>query len=467
MTWTTRRVLGVALTTTVTTAVALLPQLPGPATAAPAHGDHHRIHRSLLGSTVSWDYAVNNRGVGYAAWIEGGSRVRQLWVARRAPDGQWSKAKAITGRFRWTGPRTWAGYPDVVVDRRGRATVVWAHPRGRHVGVRVMTSSPTGAWHRPRFVSGKGEDAAFPRVAVSDAGSAVVTWARSNDEGTTAALVAAYRRPSGRWTTPTRLDGEPGYPLDARPGAPAIDARGVASVVWDEQAPAPGAGRLRVASRSATADWSTTTLEESTPAADNPLVATTRDGRLVAAWRTPDGFRARHRAPDGTWGPTVLAAAHAPGYGGTLWDLGIGRAGRAVLYAESVRHADSVVQPVVLTETADPLAPWQRDEVDAPVRLYFAFDPFQPSLAVGARGDVTVTWHEQQPTTTRWAWVGLRHRTASGQWLPVERVGRITADPVVASDGRGRVSVVYGDGYRHHGQDHCCVRLYGGKVRSR
>jgi hypothetical protein len=434
-----------------------------PPTAADAAAKQRQVRgtvvgASTLGSTIHWGYDVNAKGVGYAAWVDGSSTARRVLVAKRSPKGTWGKPRRLTGTFSWTGKKGYAGYPDVAVDKRGRATVVWTQPAGKGVVVRVVTSTGKG-WSKPRTLSAKKDHAGFPDVEVSDKGHAVVVWAGRFPlpPKPTFTLLAAYRDRSGTWSKAARLDSTtPGFTLDARPESLAIDDRGVATVAWDEIS--DGGDRIQVGSRGPTTGWTKQTLASGSNL-NAPEVATTGDGRLVAAWRDFDGTLVRRRGVDGTWDATQKVVTGPQGIAHNLYGLGISDGGRVALLGQEVVLSGNKVRPYLAVQDG-PGQAWVREYVDKAYPQRF-FPVFRPDLEINHRGAVTVTWEEQPRSGSAWPRTFLRTRTAGGTWKPVTRIGRGVSDPVLAVDGKGRFSMVFGDG---GGTPACCVALRAARV---
>ena len=258
---------------------------------------------------------------------------------------------------------------------------------------------------------------------------------------------------------PQRLDVDPAYALDARAGAPAIDDRGVATVAWDETSPENfGVGRIRLATRSATGGWATETLYQNVDRSDQPQLAVSRDGALLAVWKDRETILARHRAPDGTWGPQEQVLASPPGYAPNAFGIGRAETGLSAVYVQDVQLAGNLVQPTVLVQPA-PGTAWVREAVRTPYPAYY-LSGFFPDFQVGPRGDVTLTWSEQDPAADRWYDTYLATRAPGGVWGAPLRVGKYAADPVLGSDRRGRVSVLYGEGQNYQGYESCCRHLF-------
>ena len=310
-----------------------------------------RISSSRLGATNTWAYDVNGSGVGYAAWVEGGDGKRRVLAARRSPSGHWGPAKALTGTFSWEGKRAYAGYPDVAVDDKGRATVVWTQSTSKGVRVKTASTSKRG-WSAPRYLSVAGDSTGFPDIEVSANGYAVVHWAGHFGLGVTDfTLWSSYRARGGKWEPAQRLDLDPVFQPDARASEPAIDERGVATIVWDEIAGFDvNQSRTQVATRGPGTGWSTQTLQQA-PDSNQPSVATTTDGRLVAAWREGGTIWTRRRGVDGAWAAPEIALSESPSKTNNATAVGIAASGEVVVYGEQVDLVRPKLRPYLLTQS--------------------------------------------------------------------------------------------------------------------
>jgi hypothetical protein len=428
--------------------VGLLAALPAPADAA-RKAPGRTIGASTLGATIHWGYDVNDKGVGYAVWADGDAAKRRIFVAKRSVGGTWGRPRALTGTFTRKGKNSYSGYPDVAVDAKGRATVVWVQPARKGVVLKVATSKPNG-WSKPRSLSAKQDYAGFPDVEVSDKGHAVVVWAGDfpfppNNPFT---LYAAYRDQKGSWSEPSRLDSQtPGYTLDARPESLAIDDRGVATVAWDEISDT--GDRIQLATRDAGTGWGQTTLAQGSNL-NAPAVSTTPDGHAVAAWRDFDGTLVSRRSPDGVWEAPQKVVAGPAGIAHNLFGLGISAPGRVALLGQEVVLSGNKVRPYVMVQEG-PGQAWSREYVRAAFPQY-GFSLFLPDLRMSRRGAVTVTWEQQPKSSSAWPRSFARTRTGNGKWRPVTQIGVRSSNPVIGVDGKGRFSVVFGEGG-------CCTSL--------
>ena len=181
-------------------------------------------------------YAVNTRGVGYAVWVEQHGNVYAVHGAYQARNGRWSKDRRISQPFSWgTRLEGLPGEPDVAVDDRGRATVVWAQKVGRAVKI-FSAEGRKNRWSAPRGVSGNNDLGMYPEVAVSPNGRhALTSWTGNYLTADAMTLMASTRTKAGPWTKPRQtIPTDSTYKPSSRQTAPVIDDHGTATVAWVE-----------------------------------------------------------------------------------------------------------------------------------------------------------------------------------------------------------------------------------------
>ena len=104
--------------------------------------EDHTVSRAYR--VIAPAYEVNTRGVGYAVWVEQDGNRYAVHGAYQSEAGRWSKGRRISKAFSWGGRlEGLPGEPDVAVDDRGRATVVWAQKVGRAVKIHTAEGGRT------------------------------------------------------------------------------------------------------------------------------------------------------------------------------------------------------------------------------------------------------------------------------------------------------------------------------------
>ena len=215
-----------------------------------------------------------------------------------APAEQWPPAATLSG----AGQDAWG--PQVAVGTDGAVTAVW-YRKGRkpqpgagdHAGDERILVRAGGPLSKP------GEDASDPQVAMGAHGRAVVVWRRW--DGTHYRVQASSRKVIGSWSAPVTLS-KPGE--DAWDPQVAMGPHGMAVVVWRRW---DGTGyQVQAATRMAYGPWrSPVTLSTAGEDAWDPQVAVGSDGAAIAVWSRSDGthdqVQATTRAANGSWSSPV------------------------------------------------------------------------------------------------------------------------------------------------------------------
>ena len=160
-------------------------------------------------------YEVNSRGVGYAVWVEQDGNKYAVHGAYQSEAGRWAEGHRISKAFPWGGLEGLPGEPDVAVDDRGRATVVWAQKVGR--AVKIYTAQGTkNRWSPPTSISSNNDLGMYPEVAVSPNGRhAVVSWTGNYLKADAMTLMTSMRTKAGAWKRPKQAI--PRMPPTSRP----------------------------------------------------------------------------------------------------------------------------------------------------------------------------------------------------------------------------------------------------------
>ncbi len=177
------------------------------------------------GNALEAQVALGSDGSAVVVWQQKEGGYYQIWARRYLPDAGWGEAVRLGN-----GGGGDAFSPQVAMDAAGNALVVWQQSDGVWESI----------WSA-RFVSGKGWESASliednslgdgiaPRLAMNDAGEAVVVWRQNMGEGIEQVWANRFI-PSTGWGVATRIDGvtgEDGWSPDV-----AMDHRGNAVAVW-------------------------------------------------------------------------------------------------------------------------------------------------------------------------------------------------------------------------------------------
>jgi hypothetical protein len=241
--------------------------------------------------------------------------------AIRSADGEWSEPDDLSPAGQDVTPLE---APDVAIDAAGNAIAVWKLEGSNFIVQAAVRPAGQENWEAPDDLSGAGEDAGEPAVAMNDAGGAVAVWTRLDGPDTVQGAV----RPAGEdWSATDDLSaaGEAGQPDVG------IDEAGEAVAVWHRYT---GSNFIvQAAARPADGEWADPD-ELSAPGQDglSPVVATNVAVGAVAMWHRSDGtdlrVQAAVRPPDGEWPkPDTLSAA---GENAGFAEVGLDAAGNAI-----------------------------------------------------------------------------------------------------------------------------------------
>ena len=249
-------------------------------------------------STVGGDsrsprVAVDGLGGALVVWHHGeDSNPTAVRAATRSADGSWQMPVNLSGPVRF------AGSPQVAVNPRGDAVVVWQRSADARLVVQAATRPAGGAWEPAVDIAAPDPREPEPQVAIDPEGNAIAVWQRY--ERTDSIVQAAVRPPGAGWGAPVDLS-EPGG--DAENPQLAVDPQGNAVVVWtrDEHALMDIARTVpQSAFRPAHGSWQA--AADIAPKAEGVFadVAFGARGDAVAVWANR-GVKAAVRPPGGRW----------------------------------------------------------------------------------------------------------------------------------------------------------------------
>jgi hypothetical protein len=237
--------------------------------------------------------AMNARGDAIAAWdeqVRGGCLVR---VALRPASGAWSRPRTVPG-----GHEFCRGSQQVAIDQRGDAIVAWVAMRHSTMLVRAAVRDARGRWSA-QPVLGEASAAAEPPggvwLGMDTGGDAIVAWSDPAHALGGRRTIVARIRPAGHGWRPTERIAH----VDHESSSPsfAMDARGDAAIVWEDQR------GIEAALRPAQGTWLTPGIVSAHAAAEtafeeNPVTALDARGDEVVAWQTDTNIKtAWHEAP--------------------------------------------------------------------------------------------------------------------------------------------------------------------------
>lgn len=346
--------------------------------------------------------AVNAAGTAVAVWQRNDKRSDGFVVqaAVRPAGGAWQKPVDLSpgGSRRLAagvGRRRFAAasrdpLPQVAIDRRGNAVVVWEHYRNGAAVVQAVTRPAGGAWRAPVDLadtsSDRDLDHALPDVAISPGGNAVAVWVSAVKLGY-GPVQSATRRAGGRWQAPTTISTS----RRAFGARVTVDARDVATAIWTSGA------SVQSARRKADGRWRAPVAVFTGRHPSAPDVAVDARGDAVAIWGSSTAdkgiVQAAVRPAAGRWHRPVEISDSARGdYAGGA-NLAVGARGDAAVvwsvpdYDES-QDDDQSPEAIVLAAVRPAGEDWR-----APVKLNEPSDfPSDPRVEVGANGEVVAVW---------------------------------------------------------------------------
>ncbi|WP_287416355.1 hypothetical protein [Oceanithermus sp.] len=140
------------------------------------------------------DVAINDSGDAVVVW---GQDLQIFGAERQGADGGWTAPASLNP------PGTDGFDPKVALNNAGDAVVVWTHVDGTSWQIyKAERQGADGSWSDPSPLSDANATATYAKVALNDAGDAVVIWVQY--DGSNKQIYAAERQ-GGAWTPPVRL----------------------------------------------------------------------------------------------------------------------------------------------------------------------------------------------------------------------------------------------------------------------
>ncbi len=230
--------------------------------------------------TAAPDVVLDRFGHAVVVWASTAGSGWRVNAAYRGSNGAWSKTFALSGP-----DPSGSLAPQLALESTGDVIAVWSRSIGTSTVVEQATRAAAGgAWSAATQISPSGPDALAPEIAVNQRGDAAVVWTSSDPSGL--GVVALLRRASRAWGPPAMLVSDVSGPL-----APqiALDPKGDALAVWSHST--SGYSRVQAAGLSAgSRSWSSPRAL-SRPGADAliPQVALDAVGDGAVAWARYNG----------------------------------------------------------------------------------------------------------------------------------------------------------------------------------
>ncbi len=235
--------------------------------------------QTLSGSNARYpEVAVDADGDAVFTWYRFDGRNLRVQARARSAAGALSAVQTLSE----TGQNAWD--PEVAVNADGDAVFTWTRFDGEDYRVQARARSAAGALSAVQTLSGAGQSAELPQVAVDADGDAVFTWMRfhgSNNRAQARALSAG-----GALSTVQTLSlaGQ-----DASSPQVAVDADGDAVFTWDRSDGAYNRVQARARSAAGALSAVQTLSGAGEGAAYEPRVGVDADGDALVAWYRFDG----------------------------------------------------------------------------------------------------------------------------------------------------------------------------------
>jgi len=401
-----------------------IPQFSSPQTLSPAGQDAYYPQVATDGS-----------GRATIVWQRTDGTNKRVQSVRLAADGTPEPVQTLSH------PGQSARIPQVALDGSDRATIAWQRSDGSNIRIQSVRLAADGTPGPVQTLSDPGQNARFPQVALDRSGRATITWQRNDG--------AYYRVQSVRLAAdgtlePVQTLSDPGR--SAINPQVAIDGSDRATITWQPSDIFDGS----VQSVRLAADGTPGPVQSLSAAgqgADRPQVAIDGSDRATIVWTGSDGANARIRsvrlAADGTAEPVQTlsgAGEHA-----SRPQVAIDNSGRTTIVwcvggcGGNVR-ADTRIQSVRLSADGTPGAVQTLSDA-GPDTLY-------PQVAMDGSDRATVTWYRYDGSDYRIQSVRLAADGTPGPVRTLSDPGQDAFIPQVAIDSFDRATITW---YRYDG----------------
>ena len=350
--------------------------------------------------------AVDAEGAAYAVWSDARNGTGRIYFSYRRAGGDWA-ANTQASEEPESGRQ---GGPDIAVDAKGNAHVVWTWDDwidGRvELDVYAAFRPADGAWGASVWL--KDDWGHSPTIAVDASGNARVVWTENRDGSPD--IYSAYRPVGGAWGDQSKANDDGGTSFQLNPSIAAGPGEDFYAVWQDERNGNPD---VYFSLRPAGSGWQANEHvdDDASGAAsqERPVIAATSGGDAHAVWQ------------DMRNGNGDIYSAYRPA--GARW-------------RPDVRVND------------DRGIEWQR----------------VPSVAVDSRGGAYAAWEDQRDGDLD---IYFSYRPAGGNWGSNVRVDDDVHDehqwePVLALDGNDNAYMIWDD-YRNGDYDvYFSHRPFGG-----
>ena len=174
------------------------------------------------GDSANPQIALDSAGNAVAVWERSEGANVKIQTAVRPAGGAWSAPQDLSA------PGEDAREPEVAFDGWGNAMAIWSRSNGAHYVIQAAERPFGGGWGAAEDLSAAGHSADVPQLALDPLGDAIAVWRRS-DDGSNGIAQAALRPAGGTWGAIRDLSGsgEAAFDPDV-----AVDPAGNGLAVW-------------------------------------------------------------------------------------------------------------------------------------------------------------------------------------------------------------------------------------------
>jgi hypothetical protein len=325
-------------------------------------------------------------------------------------------------------------YPQVAIDSKDRATVVWDHNDGSNFRIQSIRIAADGTLGTVQTLSAPGANAYGPDLAIDSKDRATVAWERELGGVGSTRRIQSVR---------LAADGAPGRVLNlSAPGRNtanaqvAVDAQDRATVVWDGCD--AGLTSCVVQSMRLAADRARGTVQDLSATGKDllfPQLAINSKDRATVVWRYYNGSSSRIQSirlrADGT--PGAVRNLSAQGGSADSARLAIDSRGRATVVWESC-NPNCLVQSIRVRANGTPGA----------VRQLSPDGGAFPEVAIDSHDRATVVWGNAHAGSSDFIQsIRLRADGTPGAVQNLSAPGGLAAEPSLAIDPQDRATVVW------------------------
>jgi hypothetical protein len=324
-----------------------------------------------------------------------------------------------------------ASAPQVAMDNKGNAIIAWYQSDGTYSRI-YRSEYRSGAWGAATVISSAGKDAYSPRIAMDNNGKAIMVWFQM--DGSSARIFRTEYKGTS-WTTPAAIStsGRPTCEQQAF-----MDKNGNAIIVWRQN----DSGKERIyRTELRGSSWSTPApISDLATSAYNPQAAMDNNGNAVIVWKQTDASDMR-----------VLKTEYRSG----AWNAPL------AISPTGTDACSFLVGPLVdMDDNGNAIIAWHQSD-GTNVRVYkkeyrsgawsatpdIVSNPGSnasvPNLSMDNLGNAVLTWLQSDGSNT----LVYRQEYRLGTWLPVPIVTSIywvdAYGPDIATDNNGNILVTW------------------------